>query len=68
MPRLKESLSKEIEELPKNASAVAPHELYMQRGSKSGSEFDDWLQAEEEIRRAQEEAIDDILAEQGPKH
>jgi DUF2934 family protein len=31
------------------------YELYVLRGSQSGSEFDDWLQAEEEIRRAAEE-------------
>jgi hypothetical protein len=34
------------------------YELYVQRGNQSGSEFDDWLQAEEEIRRAEEEALD----------
>ena len=34
------------------------HELYVLRGNQSGSEFDDWLQAEEEIRRAEEEALD----------
>ncbi len=33
------------------------YELYVQRGSQSGSELDDWLQAEEEIRRAEEEGI-----------
>jgi hypothetical protein len=26
------------------------YELYVQRGNESGSELDDWLQAEEEIR------------------
>jgi hypothetical protein len=35
------------------------YELYVQRGNQSGSEFDDWLQAEEEILRAQEEAMDE---------
>jgi DUF2934 family protein len=35
------------------------YELYVERGNQSGSEFDDWLQAEEEIRRAQEQAIDE---------
>jgi hypothetical protein len=25
------------------------HELYVERGNESGSELDDWLQAEEEI-------------------
>ena len=30
------------------------YELYVQRGNQSGSELDDWLQAEEEIRSAEE--------------
>jgi hypothetical protein len=34
------------------------YELYVQRGNESGSELDDWLQAEEEIRRAEVEALD----------
>ena len=34
------------------------YELYVLRGNESGSELDDWLQAEEEIRRA-EEALDE---------
>jgi hypothetical protein len=33
------------------------YELYVQRGNESGSEFDDWLQAEEEIQRAEEHAV-----------
>ena len=33
------------------------YELYVQRGSQSGSELDDWLQAEEEIERAEEQAV-----------
>ncbi|PYT20630.1 MAG: hypothetical protein DMG57_41485 [Acidobacteria bacterium] len=41
----------------KNESGAAPT-LYVQNGNKSGSELDDWLQAEEELRRAAEEAID----------
>ena len=32
------------------------YELYVQKGNQSGSELDDWLQAEEEIR-AEEEAV-----------
>jgi len=32
------------------------YELYVQRGNESGSELDDWLQAEEEIPRAEEQA------------
>ena len=31
------------------------YELYVQQGNQSGSELDDWLQAEEEIRRAKEQ-------------
>ena len=35
------------------------YELYIRRGNQSGSEFDDWLQAEDEILRAREEARDE---------
>lgn len=31
------------------------YELYVQRGNESGSEFEDWLQAEEEIQSAEEQ-------------
>lgn len=34
------------------------HELYIERGNESGSEMDDWLQAEEEIAVAQEELLE----------
>jgi hypothetical protein len=47
--RLKERLSLE-ERIQRRA-----YELYVQRGNESGSELDDWLQAEEEIRRATEQ-------------
>jgi hypothetical protein len=33
------------------------YELYVDRGNQSGSELDDWLQAEEEILQGQEEAL-----------
>jgi hypothetical protein len=33
------------------------YELYILRGNESGSEVDDWLQGEEEARRAAEEAL-----------
>jgi hypothetical protein len=42
------------------------YELYVQGGNQSGSEFDEWLQAEEEIRRAQQEAIDEASKESFP--
>jgi hypothetical protein len=32
------------------------YELYVARGNESGSELDNWLQAEEEIQRAEEQA------------
>jgi hypothetical protein len=35
------------------------YELYVDRGNESGSELDDWLQAEEEIMQAREEVLDD---------
>ena len=35
------------------------YELYVDRGNQSGSELDDWLQAEEEILQAQDEALDE---------
>jgi len=31
------------------------YELYVQRSKESGSEIEDWLQAEDEIRNAQEQ-------------
>ena len=33
------------------------YELYVERGNESGSELDDWLQAEEEVQRAEEQAV-----------
>ena len=33
------------------------YELYVQQGNQSGSELDDWLQAEEEIRSAEEQTV-----------
>jgi hypothetical protein len=36
------------------------------RGDQSGSDLDDWLQAEEEIRRAQEQSIDEASEESFP--
>ena len=42
------------------------YELYVQRGNQSVSELDDWLRAEEEIRRATEQAIDEASEESFP--
>jgi Protein of unknown function (DUF2934) len=38
------------------------YELYVQRGNESGSELDDWLQAESEILMAREQEVE----ERGP--
>jgi hypothetical protein len=32
------------------------YELYVHRGNESGSEFEDWLQAEEEIQTEEEQS------------
>ena len=37
------------------------YELYVLQGNQSGSELGDWLQAEEEIRRAEGQALDESL-------
>ncbi len=42
------------------------YELYVQRGNQSGNELDDWLQAEEEVLRAQEQAVDEASEESFP--
>lgn len=34
------------------------HELYIERGNASGSEVDDWLQAEEEVAAAEEARVE----------
>jgi hypothetical protein len=31
------------------------HELYVERGNETGSELDDWLQAEEEVLHSQQQ-------------
>ena len=40
------------------------HELYLQQGNQSGTELDDWLQAEEEILRAHNDALVDEASEE----
>jgi hypothetical protein len=45
----------EIETLPlQERIRRRAYELYIERGNESGSEMEDWLQAEEEILRAEE--------------
>jgi hypothetical protein len=33
----------------KNAIAIRAYEIYIQRGGESGSDVEDWMQAEEEL-------------------
>jgi hypothetical protein len=40
------------------------YERYLQRGNQPSSELDDWLQAEEEIRRADRDAVVDEASEE----
>jgi hypothetical protein len=40
------------------------HELYIERGSQSGSDLDDWLRAEKEILRAANDARVDEASEE----
>jgi hypothetical protein len=49
--RATESLSSLEEQIQRRA-----YELYVERGNQSGSELEDWLQAEEEVVQAQEDA------------
>ena len=42
------------------------HELYLQRGSQSGSALDDWLRAEADILQAEDAAIDEASEESFP--
>ena len=35
------------------------YEIFVHRGNESGSELDDWLQAESEVLRAQEEKVEE---------
>jgi hypothetical protein len=42
------------------------YELYLLRGNQPGSYLDDWLQAENEIRQAKEDALDEADEESFP--
>ena len=50
-PRVAETEKLSLEERIR----LRAYELYVQRGNESGSEFEDWLQAEEEIQTAEEQ-------------
>ena len=58
MPVAKRALDPQIETLSiEERIRRRAYELYIQRGNESGSEFDDWLQAEDEVLQAQEERL-----------
>ena len=59
MPRAARATELQIETLPlEERIRRRAYELYIERGCESGSELDDWLQAEEEIRSAEEQAFE----------
>ena len=54
---LVETAAAATEDLPlEERLQMRAYELYVLRGNESGSELDDWLQAEDEIRDAEEQA------------
>ena len=59
MPAPTRAKERPIEALPlEERIRRRAYELYVERGNQSGSELDDWLQAEEEIRTAEEESVE----------
>ena len=65
MPALALATESAVETLPlEDRIRRRAYELYLERGSEQGSELNDWLQAEEEMRRAQEEAAVDEACEE----
>ena len=42
------------------------YELYLNRNGNGGSALDDWFQAEDEIREAQDAAVDEAIEESFP--
>ena len=55
-PLAKAAAADRGEQLPlEERVQMRAYELYVLRGNESGSELDDWLQAEDEIRDAEEE-------------
>jgi hypothetical protein len=59
-PSARDTLSRE-ERIRRRA-----YELHLLRGNQPGLELDDWVQAEEEIRRVEDQAIDEASEESFP--
>jgi len=65
MPATAQGADPLIETLPREERIrQRANELYVQRDNHSGSQLDDWLQAEEEIFRAHQDALVDEAAEE----
>ncbi len=59
MPKAMRAKESPIDSLPvEERIRRRAYELYILRGNQSGSELEDWLQAEEEILRAQEQVFE----------
>ena len=60
MPAFARAQEPLIERLPlEERIRQRAYDLYVMRGNQSGSELDDWLQAEDEIRQAVEQNLDE---------
>jgi len=58
MPAPAKARKAPIEVLPlEERIRLRAYELYVERGNESGSELDDWVQAEEEVLQAQEQLL-----------
>ena len=58
MPATAKAKESPIEALPlEERIRRRAYELYVERGNQSGSELDDWTQAEEEVLQAREQAL-----------
>ena len=57
-PALLEAVAGTTSDLPlEERVQMRAYELYVLRGNESGSELDDWLQAEDEIRAEEEQRL-----------
>jgi hypothetical protein len=61
MPGAGRAKKPSIEKLPlEERIRRRAYELYVDRGNESGSDLDDWLQAEQEIRAERDTQVDDV--------
>src|ERR1035441_4134372 len=68
-PPRKEAAADPTEQLPlEERIQKRAYELYVLRGNESGSEMDDWLQAEDEIRAVEERSEEHTSELQSLRH